>query len=194
MAFKKNTSTIFSVPDPSPDPDEVHSLNQTIYKFFLSADRSKNGSLDFRELCAALRNDRKNSFKPETCRLMIMIFDAQGDGVIDAYEFERLWNYLAQWRMCFNELDSDNSGNIGEDELSKGLRSMGYKLSRSFISVVFKKLDHEKLGHLRFDDFIRFMCILNSLTQQWRGADRCGVGKAEVSYEQFLSMSFRGAV
>ena len=142
----------------------------------------------------ALRNDATSNFRPETCRMMISMFDAEGDGKINPYEFERLWNYLAQWRQTFNSFDRDRSGHIDRLELAQALKTMGYKLSDAFVAIALSKFDPEKTQNLRFDDFIRLCCILNSLTMQFAQNDPHRQGRITVSYEQFLTMIFTSAI
>lgn len=169
-------------------------LNPQIYQWFRMADSSQNGKLDFHELNRALRNDATTNFRPETCRMMISMFDAEGDGKINPYEFEKLWNYLAQWRQTFNQFDKDRSGAIDRSELSQALSTMGYKLSDSFVAIALSKFDPERTNTLRFDDFIRLCCILNSLTMQFAQNDPHRQGRITVAYEQFLTMIFTSAI
>lgn len=163
-------------------------LNPQIYQWFRMADTSHSGKLDFSELMHALKNDANSNFKPETCRMMISMFDREGDSQINPYEFEALWNYLSQWRQTFNSFDADRSGQIDKQELANALRTMGYRLSDTFIQVAMAKFDHDKTGNLRFDDFIRLCCILNSLTTQFAAHDPQRQGRITVSYEEFLMM------
>jgi len=169
-------------------------LNPQIYQWFRMADTSQNGKLDFQELNRALRNDATSNFRPETCRMMISMFDAEGDGKINPYEFEKLWNYLGQWRQTFNSFDKDRSGNIDRAELKQALEQMGYRLSESFVAIALSKFDPDKTGELRFDDFIRLCCILNGLTMQFAQNDPGRQGRITVSYEQFLTMIFTSAI
>lgn len=169
-------------------------LNQQIYQWFRMADQSQNGQLDFHEVSRALRNDATSNFRPETCRMMIAMFDAEGDGKINPYEFEKLWNYLAQWRQTFNQFDKDRSGAIDRAELSQALQTMGYRLSDSFVAIALSKFDPDRTGNLRFDDFIRLCCILNSLTMQFAQNDPQRQGRITVAYEQFLTMIFTSAI
>merc|ERR1712117_205556 len=94
--------------------------------------------------------------------MMISMFDREGDSQINPYEFEQLWNYLSQWRQTFNSFDADRSGQIDRQELANALRTMGYRLS---------------------DTFIRLCCILNSLTTQFAAHDPQRQGRITVSYE-----------
>jgi len=97
-------------------------LNPQIYQWFRMADTSHSGKLDFSELMHALKNDANSNFKPETCRMMISMFDREGDSQINPYEFEQLWNYLSQWRQTFNSFDADRSGQIDKQELANALQ------------------------------------------------------------------------
>ena len=71
---------------------------------------------------------------------------------------------------------------------------MGYKLSDAFVAIALSKFDPEKTQNLRFDDFIRLCCILNSLTMQFAQNDPHRQGRITVSYEQFLTMIFTSAI
>ena len=64
-------------------------LNPQIYQWFQMADTSRSGKLDFQELSVALRNDASSSFRPETCRMMISMFDKEGDGQINPVSFSK---------------------------------------------------------------------------------------------------------
>ena len=46
------------------------------------ADTSHSGKLDFSELMHASENDANSNFKPETCRMMISMFDRERDSQI----------------------------------------------------------------------------------------------------------------
>jgi len=50
------------------------------------------------------------------------------DGTINLQEFSSLWNYIQQWRTCFDSFDTDKSGNISADELNRAFRTFGYNL------------------------------------------------------------------
>lgn len=61
------------------------------HTYFYSADTDKSGSLDYSELCAALKNDNRSSFSPETCRMLLSFFSKKQKNQLDISEFERLW-------------------------------------------------------------------------------------------------------
>ena len=112
------------------------------------ADANGNGTIDFEELTQALRCDQQNNFRPETCRLMINMFDRSGEGTINPKEFEALWKYLASWRMAFAGYDKDGSGTIDKSELSECLTKLGYRLSDVFVQLAISRFDYDKKGVL----------------------------------------------
>ena len=52
--------------------------------------------------------------------LVTEMFDKDGNGTIDVYEFGDPFNYINEWRNTFNRIDKDNSGFIEFEELKRG--------------------------------------------------------------------------
>src|SRR4051812_32855284 len=90
-------------------------------RIFEGVDVDRSGRISADELQKALSNGTWLPFNPETCRLMISMFDADNDGGINFGEFSALWNYINEWSNCFRRFDRDNSGNIDKGELSQAL-------------------------------------------------------------------------
>jgi len=172
----------------------VNALNPQIYQYFQIADQDRSGRIDFRELNLALKNDSNSNFSPESCRMMITLFDHSGDGQIDAHEFERLWLFLGQWRQAFNSFDQDRSGEIDQNELASALSQMGYRFSLPFVQKSMMKFDITRRSALSFDEFVRLCCVLQSLTQQFKMYDPQMSGRINVGYEQFLDMIFSSSI
>lgn len=191
---QKKSSSSCAAPARPPPPVPVDPETAQITTWFQMADTDHNGSLDYNELHRALKNDATSNFRPETCRLMINMFDKNSNGNIEVDEFIQLWKYLSQWRQTFQYFDTDNNGTIDFSELKSAIQKMGYTLSDCFVEIALRKFDYERMGSIRFDDFIRFCCILNSLTQQFRAVDVNQNGTGEIGYEQFLQMVFLGAL
>ena len=118
----------------------------------------------------------------------------RGDSKILPEEFEKLWNYLIDWRQTFNRFDKDKNQVIDRRELNTALQLMGYKFSDSFINIALAKFDPDKTGAIRFDDFIRLCCILSSLSEQFSKQDGRRTGNIMIGYETFMSMVFSSAV
>lgn len=52
-----------------------------------------------------------------------------------------LWGYLDQWRGLFRRFDADQSGAIDRNEFANALSSFGYRLSDSFVNLLFASYD-----------------------------------------------------
>ncbi|PIO61610.1 EF hand [Teladorsagia circumcincta] len=59
-----------------------------LQQIFASVDKDRSGQISVDELQRALSNGTWNPFNPETCRLMIGMFDSNGDGAINFSEFQ----------------------------------------------------------------------------------------------------------
>src|SRR4051794_39392180 len=104
---------------------QPHSLQPNLQQIFQGVDRDRSGRISADELQRALSNGTWTPFNPETCRLMIGMFDRDGDGAIDFNEFSALWQYINDWTKCFKSFDRDNSGNIDKGELVQALTQFG---------------------------------------------------------------------
>ncbi|GMT05791.1 hypothetical protein PENTCL1PPCAC_27965, partial [Pristionchus entomophagus] len=119
---------------------------------FQAVDRDGSGSISFTELQTALSNGTRTTFNPETRKMMIAMFDTNGDGSIGFVEFQNLWNYINDWTACFRSFDADGSGNIDRRELTNALTRMGYRLSPQFTTVMINKFDRSHMGRIQLDD------------------------------------------
>uniref|UniRef100_A0A1I7Y740 Programmed cell death protein 6 n=2 Tax=Steinernema glaseri TaxID=37863 RepID=A0A1I7Y740_9BILA len=161
-----------------------------LLQIFQRVDRDRSGQISVDELQSALSNGTWSPFNPETCRLMIGMFDSNGDGAINFAEFQALWNYVNQWTECFRSFDRDNSGNIDLGELNQALTQFGYRLSPQFVSLLIRKFDRTHTNSVNFDDFIQLMVVLQTLTASFRDKDTDRDGRITVGYEEFLTMVF----
>jgi len=161
---------------------------QFLYSIFQRVDRDGSGSINSHELQAALSNGTFAPFNPETCRLMIGMFDRNNSGTIDFDEFGALWKYVTDWQACFRSFDRDNSGTIDRNELNTALTSFGYRLSPQTVDMLLKKFDRIGQGYVAFDDFIQCCVVLHTLTASFRQHDTDMDGIITIHYEQFLQM------
>ena len=161
-----------------------------LWNVFHRIDKDKNGSISGNELQQALANGTWTAFNPETIRLMMGMFDTDGNGVIDFNEFAALWQYVCDWQETFRSFDLDNSGTIDRNELKSALKSFGFNLSEKFYDILIKKFDRSGGNDIRFDDFIQCCVVLQTLTNAFKQHDHNLNGWITVSYEQFLTMVF----
>ncbi|KAI1728351.1 EF-hand domain pair domain-containing protein [Ditylenchus destructor] len=168
--------------------------NPNLQNIFSSVDKDRSGRISADELQKALSNGTYLPFNPETCRLMIGMFDKDGDGAINFTEFTALWNYINDWTNCFRSFDRDNSGNIDKGELVSALTQFGYRLSDHFINLLLRKFDRTHTGRIIFDDFIQLCVVLQTLTASFRDKDTDRDGYIRIHYEEFLTMVSHGTL
>lgn len=141
------------------------------------------------------------------------MFDKENRGTVSFQDFGALWKYVTDWQTCFRSFDTDNSGNIDQNELKTALTSFGYRLSDNLIGMLIRKFDRFGRGTILFDDFIQCCIILyvsnglnslfqaarsmsttllslQTLTSSFRAMDHDMDGVITIHYEQFLSMVF----
>ncbi|KAK3697237.1 hypothetical protein QZH41_010135, partial [Actinostola sp. cb2023] len=150
-----------------------------------SVDQDRSGKITADELRQALVNSNWSNFNEETCRLMIGMFDKDKSGTIDIHEFTALWNYIQQWKSCFDGFDTDRSGTIDAQELNTAFSSFGYRLSPQFCNLCVQKFDLKDSRTMKFDDFIQCCVTLKSLTDAFRQHDSSQAGSITINYEQF---------
>ncbi|KAI9805415.1 MAG: hypothetical protein M1825_000666 [Sarcosagium campestre] len=142
-----------------------------LYPLFRTVDQSGSGQLSETELGSALVNGDFTSFDPHTVRMMIKMFDTDRSGTIGFDEFRGLWGYLASWRTLFDRFDVDRSGNISLDEYSNALVSFGYRLSPSFVQIIFKNYDKRGANAISFDLFVQSCISLKRMTDVFKKYD-----------------------
>lgn len=91
-----------------------------VRQIFESVDKDRSGKINAQELRTALVNGRGENFSETACQLMIGMFDRDKSGTIDLEEFQQLYGYINQWLNVFRNYDTDRSGVIEEEELSRG--------------------------------------------------------------------------
>lgn len=169
---------------PPPPPG----ISPDLWHMFQAVDQDRSGKITAAELRQALLNGNWSPFNPETCRLMIGMFDKDKSGTIDVHEFSALWKYIQDWRACFERFDTDRSGNIDERELSTAFQTFGYNLSPQFCNTVIRVFDKRGSRTINFDDFIQACVMLKTLTDKFRVKDTQQNGVIRINYEEFLLM------
>lgn len=110
-------------------------------------------------------------------------------------EFCGLWRYIQDWQGVFRHFDKDRSGSIEGYELAEALRSFGYNLSPSILTLIEQKygvslgtpssLENLSQAHyiatasapvsgygpppgITFDRFVRACVVVKSLTESFQ--------------------------
>lgn len=148
------------------------------------------------ELGSALVNGDYTSFHPKTVKMMTRMFDRNASRTISFDEFVSLWRYLAAWRELFDRFDVDRSGRISLPEFERALVSFGYRLSPSFVSILFATYEskgREVNGNgparreMSFDLFVQACIGLRRMTDVFKRYDEDRDGYVTVSFEEFLT-------
>ncbi|CRG88229.1 putative MFS-type transporter C16A3,17c [Talaromyces islandicus] len=193
------------VPSGSPAPGSLYPASgpaaddpQQLIGLFRAANVSRSGALSETELGSALVNGDYTAFDPNTVKTMVRMFDRNGDGVIAFEEFCSLWKFLAAWRELFDRFDEDRSGRISLEEFEKALTAFGYRLSRTFIRVMFSTYEskgrrrgptsYSGNGGMSFDLFVQACISLKRITDVFKRYDDDRDGYITVSFEEFLTV------
>ncbi|KAH3710434.1 peflin-like [Dreissena polymorpha] len=164
-------------------------IDPQIQSWFMAVDSDRSGRISVFELQQALVNGNWTHFNPETCRLMIAMFDKDNTGQIELAEFQALWTYIQQWKGVFERFDANRTGHIEAHELGQALSSMGYNLSPQFMQMCICKFDIRGRQSMKLDDFIQCCVMVKSLTDMFSARDPQRTGRINVSYEDFMTMS-----
>jgi len=157
--------------------------------WFQAVDTDRSGHITAIELQQALTNANWTHFNPDTCRLMIGMFDHDRSGTIGLHEFQSLWGYIQQWRGIFDMFDTNRSGHIDTNEFRNALSRMGYNLSPQFCNMVVWRYDHRSRSQIGLDDFIQACVLLKSCTDSFRQKDNQMSGTISISYDEMMCLA-----
>ncbi|KAF4578553.1 hypothetical protein EYR40_001293 [Pleurotus pulmonarius] len=173
-------------PPPGADPQ--------LWNWFSAVDADRSGSISVIELQSALLNGNWTNFDLDTVKMLMSIFDTDRSGTIGFQEFVGLWKYIADWQNVFRHFDRDRSGSIDGRELSEALRSFGYNLSPSLLTLIEHKYASEPaVGYgpppgITFDRFVRACVVVKTLTESFQRYDTRRDGWVTFNYEQFMTI------
>lgn len=136
----------------------------------------------------ALVNGDFSHFHIDTVNLMIKLFDNDRSGTISFAEFEKLWQYLLEWRALFTRFDVDYSGFISFPEFSDALASFGYRLGTNFVQFLFRFHDKSRTKEMSFDLFVQSCVTLRIFTDVFKKFDTDQDGVITIGFEDFLRM------
>ncbi|XP_065184361.1 peflin-like [Sycon ciliatum] len=180
----------YGQPPPAAGPPGMpHGADPTLWSWFIAVDTDRSGQLSVQELQSALHNGNWSHFNPETCRLLISMFDRDHSGTINFQEFAQLWAYIQQWKNSFDMFDRDRSGSIDQGELINAFSQMGYRLGPEFAKLACLRYSRESPQSIKLDDFIQCCVQLKVLTDVFRQRDTNTNGVITIDYENFLTMA-----
>ncbi|KAF7553488.1 hypothetical protein G7Z17_g3626 [Cylindrodendrum hubeiense] len=165
------------------------SINPALRPLFDALDMDGTGHLSEPQLSAGFSNKDFNSIDPNVVHVLVQIFDADRSGTIDFADFCAMWSFLASWRTLFKRFNSDQSGNINTSDFNKALVDFGYRLSPTFVDLVFEIFDTRGEGFLSFDAFLHSCISLKRMTDEFKKYDEDRDGYITFSFEEFLCAS-----
>jgi len=130
-------------------------------------------------------------FSPETCKMMVNMFDRDGTGQISFDEFQQLHSYIMQMQSAFHQVDSDRSGKLEGNELHRALETSGYRLSPQTFGALFKKFDRHRKGSLGFDGYIELCVFVGTVRNVFATYDVNRTGNATFSFDTFVAAANR---
>jgi Ca2+-binding EF-hand superfamily protein len=117
-----------------------------VQKIFAQHDSDGSGTISVSELTLALKDLKVEASEQEVASLMKDI-DVDGSGELNVQEFELLFGE-ARLRGVFNEIDADQSGQIGDTELREAMRCLGHDLSAGEVRRLLAKVDADQSGEV----------------------------------------------
>ena len=179
-----NTHSYYKPKGAAQPPKNMPGSN-VLRTYFDQVDINKDGSINAKELHAALDNGNQTNFNMTTVNMMIDHMDQDDNGDICFKEFGLLWHSLLDWQNTFQLYDHDKNDTITLVELEKALASFGYNLRPAVYAQLLRKLNLASEQSARFDDFIKCCLILQGITAKFTRED--AIEKTEKNaYEKYL--------
>ncbi|XP_014358436.2 peflin [Papilio machaon] len=173
---------------PYPSVGPAGGVAPQVQQWFAAVDKDQSGFISAAELKSALVNAQGQNFSDTACLLMIGMFDKDRSGHINLEEFDKLYTYINQWLTVFKTYDTDQSGQIDEQELSKALSQMGFRFTPEFINFLSKRCD-PKTGMISVDSFIVLCVQIQRFTEAFRVRDTQQNGTVTIGFEDFLNVA-----
>ncbi|KZT69007.1 EF-hand [Daedalea quercina L-15889] len=173
-------------PPPGADPQ--------LWQWFSAVNATHSGGITVHELQNALVNGDWSKFDLDTVKMLMNMFDVDRSGTIGFNEFCGLWRYIQEWQGVFRHFDKDRSGSIEGYELAEALRSFGYNLSPSLLTLIEQKYASAPMSGygpppgITFDRFVRACVVVKSLTESFQRVDTDRDGWVQLSYDEFMKI------
>ena len=167
-----------------PPPTDVNTLRA----WFAAVDQDNSGRVEPNELQAALSNGGLR-FSASTAERMVRMYDRNGSGSIDFYEFQQLHQFIQQMSYGFKSRDRSGDGQLDGNEVRAALQASGYQLSDQTFQVMMRKFDSKRLGGLKFDDYIELSIALATARNVFAFYDRNRSGQVTFNFDSFLTAS-----
>ena len=130
---------------------------------FRSVDADGSGKIDRRELRCALAQ-RSLPCSEMSLDAFFQRADANGDGLVDQGEFGAfVERQEAKLRKVYDSIDRNHDGRLTSQELRRGARELGFRLSADQIRSVLRRADSNEDGQLSFEEMRSFLLLLPTI-------------------------------
>jgi Ca2+-binding EF-hand superfamily protein len=154
--------------------------------WFDAVDTDRSGRIKAAELQRALSSAGFN-FRSGVSEKIIRMFDRDHTGELDFMEFKNAHQFVTTMTQAFRTRDADRSGTLEGPEVRATLASSGFTLSEPVFQVMMRKFDHEKVGGLRFDDYIELCILLGTCRNVFAYYDRNRTGQVVFEFDAFFA-------
>jgi Ca2+-binding EF-hand superfamily protein len=154
--------------------------------WFDAVDTDRSGRIGSTELQRAL-SSAGFSFRAGVAEKIVRMFDKDHTGELDFMEFKGAHQFITTMSQAFRARDADRSGTLEGPEVRATLASSGFTLSEPVFQVMMRKFDHEKVGGLRFDDYIELCILLGTCRNVFAYYDRNRTGQVVFVFVAFFA-------
>ncbi|XP_033000139.1 calpain-9 [Lacerta agilis] len=157
------------LPEPSPPQEETEEEKQfrTLFEQIAGQDMEISAEELEYVLNAVLKKTNNVKFKKVTllsCRNIISLMDASGNGKLEFNEFKIFWDKLKKWIGIFLHFDSDHSGTMSSYELRLALKAAGFQLNNYLLQLMVLRYSDDQY-QIEFDDFLNCLIRLENASR-----------------------------
>lgn len=154
-------------------------------RWFDTIDRNRSGTLDAKELQAALAMGNLH-FSLKAVAHMIRIHDPDRSGTIDFREFQTLHNFLMTMQGSFQHFDKDRSGSLNRQETYQAVTQAGYRLDGPAFEALFKAFDPDQDSQMGMPEYIAMTLVLTSAAKTFQAFDSQRQGRINLNWDQWI--------
>jgi Ca2+-binding EF-hand superfamily protein len=126
-------------------------ISDGLQKVFAALDTDNNGLIDVGELHEAFKQGGFDCAEKVLKRMMNYLGAPDG---VNPRQFAELSKLLNDFKVAFNEADSDKNGAIDHVELGRALIDLGYSLKPGEVKLLIDAVDADKNGTVEFAEFV----------------------------------------
>ncbi|XP_044729226.1 peflin-like [Chrysoperla carnea] len=158
-----------------------------VQDMFNAIDINHFGHITYDQFKETLVDNNNKNFSETACRMIFKMFDRDGNGVIDVYEFQEIYDFISKWETIFVKYDRDKSNTLNKTELAQALKQViGYGFSQKFLDALFISVDNDGRQQIDADQFIVLFVQLERLTNEFKQRDRQQTGEISMDYDDFM--------